>query len=194
MWIPLDERVYVFIYLHREPGERWKYSCKVHHLWFFTPHWLLMFTHYKYKPTVLLCMGLTPLSARRALFQKEIFICCTCYWNNGEEQFKTKWLSVGSFNANRVEIHCAIHALFPVNFNENGPYTRDAQIPGARSPWRQYFKRCRLIFVDSQYGTWLHVTLMASRILMWLLRFWKICAPLYISYRKNNVLNKHYRS
>jgi len=50
---------------------------------------------------------------------------------------------------------------------------RDARIPSSRSPGRPNFVWWRLIFVGLQYGT-----LLASRILRWLLYFSKVCGIL----------------
>jgi hypothetical protein len=51
---------------------------------------------------------------------------------------------------------------------------RGAQMSGVRSMWQLNFWQWCLMFVGSQY----HVTILASRILSWLLDFWKIHAPL----------------
>jgi hypothetical protein len=58
------------------------------------------------------------------------------------------------------------------------PLSRGAKFPVARSPWRLSFVRWNLTSVGPQYGacfTW-------HNILRWLLKIWKICAPLLLFY------------
>ena len=44
-----------------------------------------------------------------------------------------------------------------------------AKNPGVSSQWRLNFVGWRLVYTSSQYGTWLHVTLLAPRILSYFL-------------------------
>jgi hypothetical protein len=66
------------------------------------------------------------------------------------------------------------------NNNNNNNNNKGCKIPGYRSPWRLKFVRRRQIIMDSCDENLLHSTLMAPRVLRWLLDFWKICTPLII--------------